>query len=98
MSRRLMRFLPVLGLSLLALFSSGCAVMKVSVAENRRMGVVALIPDKVQTKYVGLWAFSNKGKDADVPHAQFSQSVTAATVDALRARGIDAVPLKVNAA
>lgn len=73
-------------------------MMKVSVAENRRIGVVALVPDKIQTKYVGIWAFSNQGEDAKVPEARLSQSVTAATVDALRANGFDAMPLGGNSA
>lgn len=90
-----MRVLPILLLGILTLFCSGC-MTRLSVAENRRVGVVALIPEKIQTKYIGFWAFSNQGEDVNVPEAGLGESVTASTVSALRSKGFDAVPLSTN--
>lgn len=92
-----MKSLGYLCAALVVLWTSGCAT-KINVSQNRRVGVVAVIPDKVQTKYVGFWAFANKGEVAEMPGAQFAGTVNSTTTEALRASGFEVVPVAHNAA
>ena len=83
--------LPLLALSFLL---GACAGPRVSRARYPRVGVVALIPDRIETKYLGPWVHSNASTEAVVPGLQ--ESVVTATSAALRENGYTPVALQLT--
>jgi hypothetical protein len=82
--------------SLAVLFNSAEVNAAPLLPKYKRVGVTSLIGTEMQAKFVGFMAFANKGWTGDTGKLTISDFVRDETVRALRERGYQAQPLKID--